>query len=163
MISHMLGEILGHADHIAVMRDGTVVADGPTAIGQNRRAARLAGIDVARIRYLTYVLCGALGGLNGALPAGYFRGASVDLGNDCLPASIAVVVIGGTSVAGGEATVAKLWGAALFLIFLQIMLNAGLRLVVTGPVIVAAPGARPPLSGGRLRAPSTPPPPPPPA
>lgn len=29
MISHMLGEILGHADRIVVMRDGTVVADGP--------------------------------------------------------------------------------------------------------------------------------------
>ena len=29
MISHMLGEILGHADRIVVMRDGNVVADGP--------------------------------------------------------------------------------------------------------------------------------------
>lgn len=140
----MLGEILGHADRIVVMRDGTVVADGPTAIGQNRRAARLGGIDVARIRCLTYVLCGALGGLNGARPAGYFRGASVDLGYDYLLASIAVVVIGGASVAGGEAMVAGLWGAALFLVFLQIMLNAGLRLVVTGPVIVAAPGRKAP-------------------
>ena len=77
MISHMLGEILCHADRIVVMRDGTVVADGPTAIGQNRRATCLAGIDVARIRSLTYVLRGALGGLNGALPAGHFRSASV--------------------------------------------------------------------------------------
>ena len=137
---------------VAVLIHKTVFGREVTAIGQNRRAARLAGINVARVRCLTYVLCGALGGLNGALLAGYFRGASVDLGNDYLLASIAVVVIGGTSVAGGEATVAGLWGAALFLIFLQIMLNAvdagaGMRLVVTGLVIVAvitaaAPGRK---------------------
>lgn len=136
----------------AVLIHKTVFGREVTAIGQNRRAARLAGINVARVRCLTYVLCGALGGLNGALLAGYFRGASVDLGNDYLLASIAVVVIGGTSVAGGEPTVAGLWGAALFLIFLQIMLNAidagaGMRLVVTGLVIVAvitaaAPGRK---------------------
>ena len=43
-----------------------------------------------------------LGGLDGALLAGYFRGANVDIGNEYLLASIAVVVIGGTSVAGGK-------------------------------------------------------------
>ena len=48
----------------------------------------------------------ALGGLDGALLAGYFRGANVDIGNEYLLASIAVVVIGGTSVAGGRANVA---------------------------------------------------------
>jgi ribose transport system permease protein len=111
------------------------------AIGQNIRAAWLAGIPVGRIRFLTYVLSGGLGGLNGALLAGYFRGASVDIGNEYLLASIAVVVIGGTSVAGGKANVPGLWGAALFLVLLLTMLNtfgvsAGIRLVVTGLVII---------------------------
>jgi ribose transport system permease protein len=111
------------------------------AIGQNIRAAWLAGIPVARVRFITYVLSGALGGLNGALLAGYFRGASVDIGNEYLLASIAVVVIGGTSVAGGKANVPGLWGAALFLVMLLTMLNtfgvsAGIRLVVTGLVII---------------------------
>jgi ribose transport system permease protein len=123
------------------------------AIGQNIRAAWLAGIPVGRIRFLTYVLSGALGGLNGALLAGYFRGASVDIGNEYLLASIAVVVIGGTSVAGGKANVPGLWGAALFLVMLLTMLNtfgvsAGIRLVVTGlviiGVIVAAGGQKAP-------------------
>ncbi len=86
------------------------------------------------IRCPTYLLCGALGGLDGVLLAGYFRGASVDIGNEYLLASIAVVVIGGTSVGGGQATVAGLWGGALFLVFLQTMLNtlgadAGIRLL----------------------------------
>jgi ribose transport system permease protein len=112
-----------------------------TAIGQNIRAAWLAGVPVGRIRFLTYALSGTLGGLNGALLAGYFRGANVDIGNEYLLASIAVVVIGGTSVAGGKANLLGVWGAALFLVLLLTMLNtfgvsAGVRLLVTGLVIV---------------------------
>jgi ribose transport system permease protein len=112
------------------------------AIGQNIRAAWLAGVNVGRIRFLTYTLSGALGGLDGALLAGYFRGANVDIGNEYLLASLAVVVIGGTSVAGGRANVAGIWGAALFLVLLQTMLNtfgvsAAIRLVLTGVIIVA--------------------------
>ncbi|MDR3470310.1 MAG: ABC transporter permease [Devosia sp.] len=122
------------------------------AIGQNMRAARLAGIPVERIRLLTYTLSGALGGIDGALLAGYFRGASVDIGNEYLLSSIAVVVIGGTSVAGGKANVPGIWGAALFLVLLLTMLNtfgvsAGLRLLLTGLIIVgvitAAGGQKP--------------------
>jgi ribose transport system permease protein len=112
-----------------------------TAIGQNIRAAWLAGIPVGRIRLLTYTLSGTLGALNGALLAGYFRGANVDIGNEYLLASIAVVVIGGTSVAGGKANLPGVWGAALFLVLLLTMLNtfgvsAGVRLLLTGLVIV---------------------------
>ena len=111
------------------------------AIGQNMRAAWLAGIPVERIRLFTYTLSGALGGSNGALLAGYFRGANVDIGNEYLLSSIAVVVIGGTSVAGGKANVPGIWGAALFLVLLLTMLNtfgvsAGLRLLLTGLIIV---------------------------
>ncbi|RUW36980.1 MULTISPECIES: ABC transporter permease [unclassified Mesorhizobium] len=111
------------------------------AIGQNIRAAWLAGVSVGRIRFLTYTLCGALGGIDGALLAGYFRGANVDIGNEYLLASIAVVVIGGTSVAGGKANVPGVWGAGLFLVLLLTMLNtfgvsAGVRLVLTGLIIV---------------------------
>jgi len=111
------------------------------AIGQNIRAAWLAGVKVGWIRFLTYSLSGALGGIDGALLAGYFRGANVDIGNEYLLSSIAVVVIGGTSVAGGKANVPGVWGAALFLVLLLTMLNtfgvsAGLRLLLTGLIIV---------------------------
>jgi ribose transport system permease protein len=130
----------------------TVYGRSVAAIGQNPRAAWLAGIKVGRVRFLTYTLCGLLGGLDGALLAGYFRGANVDIGNEYLLASIAVVVIGGTSVAGGRANVPGIWGAALFLVLLLTMLNtfgvsAGIRLVLTGLVIVAIITA----SGRRIR------------
>jgi ribose transport system permease protein len=135
-----------------VVLQRTIYGRSVLAIGQNPRAAWLAGINAPRIRFLTYALCGGLGGLDGALLAGYFRGANVDIGNEYLLASIAVVVIGGTSVAGGKANVPGVWGAALFLVLLLTMLNtfgvsAGVRLLLTGLIIVfvitAAGGPKP--------------------
>ena len=63
------------------------------------------------------------------------------MGEEFLLASIAVVVIGGTSVAGGRANVPGIWGAALFMFLLVTMLNtfganAGLRLILTGLIII---------------------------
>ncbi len=126
----------------AIALQRTLYGRSVQAIGQNIRAARLAGVRVGFTRFLTYSLSGVLGGLNGALLAGYFRGANVDIGNEYLLASIAVVVIGGTSVAGGKANVPGVWGAALFLVLLLTMLNtfgvsAGVRLLLTGLIIVA--------------------------
>jgi len=129
----------------------TIFGRSVLAIGQNPRAAWLAGIKVERTRCLTYVLSGALGGICGALLAGYFRGSSLEIGDEYLLASIALVVIGGTSVMGGKANLAGLWGAGLFLVLLLTMLNtfgvsAGIRYIVTGlviiGVIVAAGGER---------------------
>jgi ribose transport system permease protein len=64
------------------------------------------------------------------------------MGEEFLLASIAVVVIGGTSVAGGRANVPGIWGAALFMYLLVTMLNifgasAGIRLILTGLIIIA--------------------------
>jgi ribose transport system permease protein len=119
----------------------TIYGRSVLAIGQNPRAAWLAGIRVERIRCATYVLSGALGGICGALLAGYFRGSSLEIGDEYLLTSIALVVIGGTSVSGGRANVVGLWGAGLFLVLLLTMLNtfgvsAGIRFLVTGLVII---------------------------
>lgn len=112
------------------------------AIGQNARAARLAGLDVARVRFATYVMCAVFAASCGYFLAAFSGGAALNMGQEYLLNSIAVVVIGGTSVAGGFANVPGLWGAALFLFLLVTMLNtfglgAGVRLVLTGLIIVA--------------------------
>ncbi len=135
----ILAVLLAIGAGIALRR--TVYGRSVLAIGQNIRAAKLAGVKVERTRLATYALAGALGGIDGALLAGYFRGANVDIGNEYLLASIAVVVIGGTSIAGGKANVPGVWGAALFLVLLLTMLNTfgvsvGVRLVLTGLIIV---------------------------
>jgi ribose transport system permease protein len=126
---------------VGVILHRTIYGRSVLAIGQNPRAAWLAGVAVERVRFATYVLSGALGGICGSLLAGYFRGSSLEIGDEYLLASIAVVVIGGTSVSGGKANVPGLWGGALFLVLLLTMLNtfgvsAGIRFVVTGLVII---------------------------
>ena len=112
------------------------------AIGQNQRAAAFAGIRVERVRFYTYVLSALLAALCGYLFSGFSGGSSLSMGEQYLLASIAVVVIGGTSVAGGNANLPGLWGAALFLFLVQSMLNtyqlsAGLRYLATGLIIIA--------------------------
>lgn len=112
------------------------------AVGQNPRAAHLAGVPVERTRFMTYVLCAVLAAICGYFLAGFSGGAALNMGEEYLLMSIAVVVIGGTSVAGGFANLPGLWGAALFMFLLVTMLNtlglsAGYRLIFTGAIIVA--------------------------
>lgn len=126
---------------VGVLLHRTVFGRTVLAAGQNTRAAWLAGLPVERAQCLTYVLCGVLAALAGALLAGFSGGSSLSMGDEYLLASIAVVVIGGTSVAGGLANVTGLWGAALFLFMISTLLNmsglgAGLRDVMTGLIIL---------------------------
>lgn len=126
----------------SVMLHRTVFGRSVLAIGQNIRAARLAGITVGRVRLLTYVLCAVLASLCGTLLAGFTGGSSLDMGSEYLLSSIAVVVIGGTAVAGGAANLPGIWGASLFLFMVVTLLNgsgfgAGGRDVMTGAIIIA--------------------------
>ncbi len=131
--------VLAALGHILLTR--TVYGRSVVAIGQNMRAAHLAGVKVERVRAVTYIQCATLAGLCGFLLAAFSGGAALNMGEEYLLSSIAVVVIGGTSVAGGYANVTGLWGAALFLFLLVTMLNtfgaaAGVRLVLTGLIII---------------------------
>jgi ribose transport system permease protein len=119
----------------------TVYGRAVQAVGQNMQAAWLAGIPVNRVRFFTYVLSALLAGVCGILLSGFSGGAALNMGEEFLLASIAVVVIGGTSVAGGRANVPGIWGAALFMYLLVTMLNtfgasAGIRLILTGLIII---------------------------
>ena len=126
---------------IALLLSRTVYGRSVLAVGQNSRAAWLAGLHVDRTRFLTYVLSAFLAGVCGILLSGFSRGAALNMGEEFLLASIATVVIGGTSVAGGRANVPGIWGAALFMYLLVTMLNifgasAGVRLILTGLMII---------------------------
>ena len=127
---------------IALMLQRTVLGRSIEAVGQSERAARLAGVAVQRTRFLVYVISAGLAGLTGALIAGFSGGNSLDQGQEYLLLTIAVVVIGGTSVSGGRPCVPGIWGAAMFMFLLVAMLNAagvgpGLRMLLTGLIIIA--------------------------
>jgi ribose transport system permease protein len=112
------------------------------ACGQNELAAWLSGVDIRWTRIGAYVLCGTFTALAGVLFAGFVGGPSLNMGSEFLLSSIAVVVIGGTNVVGGQATVIGTWSASFFLFLLLSMLNVlqvgpGLRNVITGVLIIA--------------------------
>ncbi len=112
-----------------------------SAIGQNARAARLAGVAVDGVRLVTYLICAVLAALCGFLLSCFSGGAALNLGAEYLLMSIAVVVIGGSSVAGGNSNVPGIWGAALLMFLVVSMLNtygfgAGVRLILTGVIVM---------------------------
>ncbi|WP_418591877.1 ABC transporter permease [Ponticoccus sp. (in: a-proteobacteria)] len=112
------------------------------ATGQNLRAARLAGIPVQAVRAVAYVTVALCAALAGYLLASFSGGAALNMGAEYLLMSIAVVVIGGCSIAGGNSNVPGIWGAALFMFLVVSMLNsygagAGVRNILTGAIIIA--------------------------
>ncbi len=84
------------------------------AIGGNEAAATLSGLPVARIKLVVYALGGLFAGLAGLLYVARFGYGSSTAGAGYELQIISAVVIGGTSLSGGEGTVlGTLLGAAV--------------------------------------------------
>lgn len=92
------------------------------AIGQSAKAAEKAGVKVRTMTGATYLLSGALAGLAGAILSALISPSTV-LGTSYMLDSIAVVVIGGTLIAGGRPVVTGVWTGAMFFAMLSSLLN----------------------------------------
>ena len=75
------------------------------AIGGNPLAAELSGINVNRIVWGLFIIVGALAGLSGVLIASWMGVAEPNIGSGFEFDVIIAVVLGGTSLAGGEGSV----------------------------------------------------------
>ena len=113
------------------------------AVGGNRTAAEVAGVNARRVLTSVYVISGALAGLSGIVLSSRVISGPPNLGQGYELDAIAAVVIGGASLLGGRGTV---WGTLLGLLLIQ-TLNNGLDLlvvpaywqaVISGVLIVAA-------------------------
>ena len=127
--------------HIIMTR--TVLGRYVYAVGGNREAARLSGVPVKRVLLFVYALCGALAGLGGALEAAKLSSASPLYGREYELFVIAAVVVGGTSLMGGEGKILNSLIGALIIAVIQKGLNllgvdSNRQLVVMGALIVGA-------------------------
>ena len=113
------------------------------AVGGNREAARLSGVPVLGVLLLVYVLSGALAGVGGVMEASRLQSGSPLYGNMYELYVITAVVVGGTSLAGGEG---KIFGTLIGALTIAVIRN-GMNLmniesytqgVVMGVLILAA-------------------------
>ncbi len=113
------------------------------AVGGNAEAARLSGVPVRRVLLLVYTLCGGLAGLGGVMMASQLQSGAPTYGVMYELYVIAAVVVGGTSLSGGEG---KVFGTLIGALMIAVIQN-GMNLtnvesytqkVVLGSVILAA-------------------------
>jgi ribose transport system permease protein len=113
------------------------------AVGGNREAARLAGVPVRRTIFSVYVLMGALAGISTVLLCARLGSASPVSGNLYELDAIGAVVIGGTSLAGGRATIVGtflgvLTFALIFSLMTQLNLSTEVQQVTKGAIVLGA-------------------------
>lgn len=125
--------------------NGTVYGKRALAIGDNPRAAELAGTPVAATRILAFVVS-AVSAVTAGILIGGFSGVSVNAGEGLELQAIAACVIGGAQLLGGRGSIwSAVFGAlslfALFTLLNLIGLPQALRDSIQGLILIAAVGA----------------------
>jgi ribose transport system permease protein len=100
-------------------------------VGSNPEAARLSGVNINRVRCLTYVLSGLAAAVAGVLAVSQAGQAQSNIGGiPYVLAVVAAIAVGGTSLRGGEGAV---WRTIIGVLFLGLV-NNGLGLLNVDPL-----------------------------
>jgi ribose transport system permease protein len=127
----------------AIVLSKSVYGRGLYAVGGSRESARLAGLAVDRIQIIAFIVCGGLAALAGILLASTLSVGQFDQGSTVALDSIAAVVVGGTSLYGGDGAI---WRTAVGVAILATMNNlfssmsiaSPTQNIIKGAVLVAA-------------------------
>jgi ribose transport system permease protein len=124
----------------------TVFGRYATALGTNEEAVRLAGIDPAPIKLAVFALAGLMASVAGIVNTARLGTADPNTGIGFELQAIAAVVVGGTSLLGGRASViGSFLGVLVIAVLGSGLAQAGAqeptKRLVTGAVIVAAVAA----------------------
>ncbi len=122
----------------------TILGRYAYAIGSNERTARLCGVNVERYKTLCYVISGITAGLAGVMMAAKAKGGQPAEFTGAELTVIAAVVIGGTSLFGGEGTIV---GSLLGVLMLGLLYSGCVladistfkqRIFIGGTIVLAA-------------------------
>jgi D-xylose transport system permease protein len=128
---------------VAYMSDNTKFGRHAYAIGGNREAARLSGINIQRNIFLIFVMMGFLCAVAGVVLASYVGYGTIAAGTGYELYAIAACILGGTSTLGGVGTI---FGAMVGALIIASLTN-GLQIlnvpsawqsIITGLVLVVA-------------------------
>ena len=112
-------------------------------LGSNKEAVRLSGVDVRKWEALAYVLCGMLAGIAAIFFVGAYSTVQPGLGDTYNNEAIASCVMGGTSMAGGVASIGGTFIGVLIISLLQEGILAmgfqkDFQYVITGIIVLVA-------------------------
>ena len=113
------------------------------AVGGNTEVARLSGVPVKRVRYGVYVLCSLTASVTGLLWLSRMGVGDPAIGDGIELQTITAVIIGGTSLFGGRASVLGTLGGVLLLgltanLLVMLGVNQFIQGLIQGLIIVAA-------------------------
>ncbi len=113
------------------------------SLGSNREAVRLSGVDIKKWEMLAYVICGTLAGIAAIYFVGAYTTVQPGYGDQYNNEAIAGCVMGGTSMAGGLASI----GGTVIGVFIIALLQEGIlalgftkdyQLIMTGIIVIVA-------------------------
>lgn len=131
------------ASFAALLLAKSVFGHGLYASGSSYSAAWLGGLPVRKELVVAHILSGMFAGVAGIVLTGYIGTGTLNLGADIVMASVAAVVLGGTTFGGGAGGVVGVVAGAYALTFLaNLMTGMGLgkpaQLIVQGAIIAGA-------------------------
>lgn len=103
----------------AVILNKTRIGRYILCIGDNREATRLSGVNVKKWEMLAYVICGTLAGVAAIFYVGAYTTVQPGLGDTFNNEAIASCVMGGTSMAGGVASIGGTFIGVMIISLLQ--------------------------------------------
>lgn len=113
------------------------------AVGNNRRVAYLSGIRVKSTLIKAYMFSGITAAIGGIILAGRLKSSFLGMGDDYLFKTLIVVVLGGTSMAGGSGGYLGTLAGVIILITLEALLSAlsfssSMQSILYGIILIAA-------------------------
>ena len=127
----------------AIVLNKTKVGRYILCLGSNREAVRLSGVDTRKWEALAYVFCGTLAGIAAITYVGVITQVQPGLGDEFNNNAIASCVMGGTSMAGGVASIGGTFIGVLIISLLRVGIQAmGFRpdyqYIITGIIVALA-------------------------
>ena len=127
---------------LIIVQNKTLLGKYAAAIGGNRTAAELSGINVVLVVFILYTMVGFFAALAGVARASYMSLGDPLSGDGMELACIIAVLLGGTAFSGGEGSVAKTMVGAIIImcvtIGLMTVIPAYWQTLATGTVLLVA-------------------------
>lgn len=126
-----------------ILLSKTRTGDYLYAVGGNEEAAKLSGVNVAKTKYIAYIVCGVCTSVAGLVMLASLGSAEATAGTGYETNAIAAAAIGGTRMAGGKGTALGTFIGALLLAVLKvgmvvINVDSFWQYIVTGIIIIVA-------------------------